>query len=40
MINILIGIICLFIGWNMKQPQWAKNLQDKFFNLFRTDDDK
>lgn len=27
-------IIGLFIGWNLPQPQWAKNIQDKITDYF------
>lgn len=32
LIALLIG---MFIGWNMPQPVWARNIQDKFVNFIR-----
>lgn len=26
---VLSGVVCLFIGWNLPQPAWAKFVQDK-----------
>jgi hypothetical protein len=36
MFTLAVGIaIGLGIGWNLPQPQWAKDLQAKVTNLFR-----
>jgi hypothetical protein len=35
MLNILFWIaVGVFIGWNLPQPAWAKQMQDRVANLF------
>ena len=29
-------VVGLFIGWNLPQPQFAKDLQEKVLNSFKT----
>lgn len=31
-IYVLIGV---FIGWNLPQPSWAKNVQDRIVNIIK-----
>ena len=33
--TLIILVIGVFIGWNMPQPQWAKNFQGKIASLFK-----
>jgi hypothetical protein len=35
MTSLLLIIIGMFIGWNLPQPQFAKNIQDKAVSLLR-----
>jgi hypothetical protein len=36
MFETLFGIVVgLVIGWNLPQPQWAKDLQEKITGFFR-----
>jgi len=34
MLTIIVGIACLFIGWNLPQPSWAKWVQAKITALW------
>lgn len=36
MLSFIIGLLLgAFIGWNLPQPQWAKNLQSKFMTYIK-----
>jgi hypothetical protein len=35
MSTLLILIIGIFIGWNLPQPAWARNMQDRLVELMR-----
>jgi hypothetical protein len=35
MSTLLILIIGIFIGWNLPQPVWAKDIQDKLLGMIR-----
>ncbi len=36
MYTLLILIIGVFIGWNLPQPPWAKELQDRVVTMVRS----
>ncbi len=37
MIEVAIYVaIGLFVGWNLPQPQWAKNVQEKVKSFFKS----
>lgn len=29
-------IVGMFIGWNLAQPQWAKDLQQRIMDMFKS----
>ena len=33
--TLIVLVIGIFIGWNIPQPQWAKDAQNKLMSLFR-----
>ncbi|MGB5426902.1 MAG: hypothetical protein WBN95_08930 [Gammaproteobacteria bacterium] len=35
MSTLLILTIGIFIGWNLPQPAWARNIQDRLVELMR-----
>jgi hypothetical protein len=35
MYTLIILLIGVFIGWNIPQPQWAKEIQQKVVGAFR-----
>ncbi len=35
MSTLLTLIIGIFIGWNLPQPTWARNMQDRLVELMR-----
>ena len=36
MYTVLVLVIGIFIGWNLPQPPWAKDLQDRVVGLLRS----
>jgi hypothetical protein len=34
--TIFLILVGAFVGWNLPQPSWAKNLQDKFMPMLST----
>jgi hypothetical protein len=36
LINILILAVGAFVGWNLPQPQWAKDVQAKVTAFFKS----
>ena len=34
--TILLVLLGMFIGWNLAQPQWAKDLQQKVMNMIKS----
>jgi hypothetical protein len=35
MSTLLILVIGIFIGWNLPQPAWARNIQDRLLGMIR-----
>jgi hypothetical protein len=35
MLTLLAGLVGLFIGWNLPQPEWAKIVQAKVLSYFK-----
>ncbi len=33
--TLIVLVIGIFIGWNIPQPQWAKDAQNKLMSLFQ-----
>lgn len=33
--TILLVLLGMFIGWNLAQPRWAKDLQQKILGMFK-----
>ena len=40
MYTLIVLTIGIFIGWNLQQPDWAKNIQDKIVQTVRSFIDK